>query len=96
MIPQNTARELVDDSLSYQDFLARHGSPGDVKSWSDVNESCSLSHAQADLLSSFSRQLHVVCIAGAWCGDCVRQGPILNHIASASDQINLVFIDRDA
>ena len=96
MIPQNVARDLVDDSLSYQDFLAKHGSPGDIKNWTDVNESCSLSDEQADLLSSFSRQLHVVCIAGAWCGDCVRQGPILNYIASASDQINLLFIDRDA
>ena len=96
MIPENVARALVDDSLLYQDFLARHGSPGDVKNWSDVSEACSLSDAQANLLSSFTRQLHVVCMAGAWCGDCVRQGPILNHIASACDLINLVFIDRDA
>lgn len=96
MISEDVARELVDDGLSYQDFLSRHGSPGDINNWADVNQSISLSDAQAALLNSFSRQLHVVCIAGAWCGDCVRQGPILNHIASASDRIHLVFIDRDA
>lgn len=96
MISEDVARELVDDSLPYEEFLQRHGSPGDIKNWSAVYESSSLADKQKELLGSFTRQLHVVCIAGAWCGDCVRQGPLLHHIASASERINLVFVDRDA
>lgn len=96
MITENVARDLVDNGLSYDDFLQRYASPGDIKNWSNVFESSALSDLQAALLASFSRQLHVVCIAGAWCGDCVRQCPMLSRIAVASDCVNLVFIDRDA
>jgi thiol-disulfide isomerase/thioredoxin len=39
--------------------------------------------------------MHLVCIAGTWCGDCVREGPILQHLASRSPHIALRFLDRD-
>jgi len=29
------------------------------------------------------------------CGDCVREGPILQHIAESSSKISLRFLDRD-
>jgi ferredoxin len=40
--------------------------------------------------------MHVLCISGIWCGDCVQQCPMLHVIASANPtRINLRFVDRD-
>jgi thiol-disulfide isomerase/thioredoxin len=38
----------------------------------------------------------VLVLAGAWCGDCVNQCPIFDHIASSTSMIDLRFLDRDA
>ena len=47
-----------------------------------------------------ARQLHaampVLCLAGAWCGDCINQCPVFDHFARASSVIDLRFLDRDA
>jgi thiol-disulfide isomerase/thioredoxin len=39
--------------------------------------------------------MNVLCLAGAWCGDCINQCPIFQRIAEATDQIALRFLDRD-
>ena len=39
----------------------------------------------------------VLCLAGAWCGDCINQCPIFDHFARAAPgAIDLRFLDRDA
>jgi hypothetical protein len=38
----------------------------------------------------------VLCMAGAWCGDCINQCPVFDHFARASSVIDLRFLDRDA
>ena len=38
----------------------------------------------------------VLCLAGAWCGDCINQCPAFDHFARASPAIDLRFLDRDA
>jgi len=38
----------------------------------------------------------VLCLAGAWCGDCVNQCPIFDRFAAVSPRIELRFFDRDA
>jgi thiol-disulfide isomerase/thioredoxin len=48
------------------------------------------------LLQSFQRDMPVLCLAGAWCGDCVNQCPIFDHFAAATPKIQLRFFDRDA
>lgn len=37
--------------------------------------------------------MHVLCLAGAWCGDCVLQGPILQRVSEASPAV--VFLSED-
>jgi epoxyqueuosine reductase QueG len=39
--------------------------------------------------------MNVLCMTGAFCGDCVRQCPIMLRIAEASSVIDLRFLDRD-
>ncbi|MCP6726345.1 thioredoxin family protein, partial [Klebsiella pneumoniae] len=42
------------------------------------------------------RQMPVLCLAGAWCGDCVNQCPIFEHFAAAAPVIQVRYLDRDA
>ena len=64
--------------------------------WQAVYDRVILSDEQKRLLGGFTRKMNVLCVSGAWCGDCVRQGPVLQRIAEASDVIDLRFLDRDS
>ena len=86
---------VFQQALSYGDFLAAHANPDQQQRWQQMADSVTLGSDQRQLLESFTRQMKALCIAGAWCGDCVDQCPILWHIAEASDVIELRFIDRD-
>ncbi len=85
-----------DAALSYQDFLDQHGTDEQRRRWQGVYDRVQLAAAQRTLLSGFQREMNVLCMAGAWCGDCVEQCPILEHFALASDNVHLRFVDRDA
>ena len=37
----------------------------------------------------------MICLTGAWCGDCINQCPVFDHFAGASPVIDLRFLDRD-
>jgi thiol-disulfide isomerase/thioredoxin len=83
------------EGLSYRDFLAKHATPDQQKRWQAVYDSVSLTGEQRELLAGFVREMHVLCVAGAWCGDCVNQCPILARIAEQNPKIGLRFVDRD-
>ena len=80
----------------YHTFLADHGSDTDRGKWAAARTQVALTEEQRFLLSRFKREMPVVVLAGAWCGDCVSQCPLLQEIADASDKITLRFFDRDA
>lgn len=82
--------------VGYGDFLDQHGSDEHRRRWNAFHEQVRLTDAQRALLASFVREMHVLCLAGAWCGDCVNQCPILDHFAQANPKIVLRFLDRDA
>ncbi len=84
------------DALPYQVFLDQFGSPAQRERWQAMHQRCSLTAGQRDLLAGFSRRMPVLCLAGAWCGDCINQCPIFDHFAQAAAQIELRFLDRDA
>jgi len=86
---------VFQQALSYGDLLAAHANPDQQQRSQQMADSVTLGSDQRQLLESFTRQMKALCIAGAWCGDCVDQCPILWHIAEASDVIELRFIDRD-
>jgi len=83
------------DGLTYQDFLAKYGTDEQRKRWAGVFEAVSLSEAQRELLRGFGREMKVLVVAGAWCGDCVNQCPIFAHFANQNERIAIRFFDRD-
>lgn len=83
-------------ALVYGDFLHKYGTEEHQRRWSDVHQSVELTSEQQELLGSFVREMKVICMAGAWCGDCVEQCPIFDHFSRATDKIQVRFVDRDA
>ncbi|MFQ6048786.1 MAG: thioredoxin family protein [Phycisphaerae bacterium] len=83
--------------LDYQTFLQRYGrADKDLPRWQQLYERVRLDEAQRSVLAGFVRRMNVLCLAGAWCGDCVEQCPILQRFAEAANgKIDLRFLDRD-
>ena len=87
--------ERFPQGLSCADFLARYANEGHKQRWRQVHEQVALTAAQRDLLGSFRRQTDVLCLAGAWCGDCSGQCPIFEHFAAAAPVLRVRYLDRD-
>jgi thiol-disulfide isomerase/thioredoxin len=81
--------------LPYDNFLARYANDGQKQRWRQVREQIALTAAQRQLLASFTREMPVLVLAGAWCGDCINQCPIFEHFAAAAPAIRVRYIDRD-
>jgi hypothetical protein len=84
-----------DAGLGYEEFLAKYGLPNFAGRWQSVFDQVQLSSAQTEVLRSFAREMNVICLAGAWCGDCINQCPIFEHFARSSPSIHVRFLDRD-
>ena len=81
--------------LPYHDFLKRHGTEVHQARWKQVHEQVTLTAGQKTLLQSFTRTMPALCLAGAWCGDCVNQCPIFEQFAAATPTIKIHYLDRD-
>jgi hypothetical protein len=82
--------------LSYDEFLQAYATADQTRRWAALHAAVRLNASQQALLAGFTREMQVLCLAGAWCGDCVNQCPIFDHFAAVSPQIQLRFFDRDA
>lgn len=81
--------------LGWDEYLAT-GKPEQQKAWRDIYDKVALTQQQCDVLGGFVREIKVVVVTGIWCGDCVRQGPMFQKIAEASNgKVKLVWCDRD-
>ena len=83
-------------ALEYDPFLETYATPQQRHPWSAAFDAFTLAEAQHSLLDTFVRDMNVLCLATAWCGDCVSQCPVLEHFARACPKIHLRFVDREA
>lgn len=88
--------EKFETGLTYHDFLHKFGTDEQRRRWQTVHEQVRITDAQQTLLKSFQREIKVLCLAGAWCGDCVNQCPIFDHFEIANPKICVRYFDRDA
>ncbi len=86
-------KAYFDKALNYRDYLAT-GEPVHQQRLREHYQAVELAESQKELIKTFTRRLNVLFMSGIWCGDCVRQGPIVERIAEASDLIDLRFIDN--
>ncbi len=90
-------RTCFDAAAGYDAYLAS-GDPAKAQRWPAMEEKLpGVTAAQAERLRGHGRRMNVLIYSGVWCGDCVRQGPMLRRIAEAcGPEVELRFIDRDA
>ena len=81
--------------LPFEDFLRRHGTEPQQARWRSTLQLTQLTDTQKKLLASFKRELHVLVLAGVWCGDCSSQCPIFERFAEVAPVIRLRYLDRD-
>ena len=62
--------------------------------WEAMAGRIALGDGQQQRAATFVRNMPVLCLSGIWCGDCVRQGPILEAIAAGSPGLDLRFVER--
>jgi hypothetical protein len=86
---------LFADALPYPSFLDRYATPTQRARWEAMHGRFALTAEQRSLLGGFARRMPTLCLAGAWCGDCINQCPVFDHFARASTRIDLRFLDRD-
>ena len=87
--------EKFAQGLPYSEFLSRYGGDAHKARWQAIYDEVALSPDQRDLLGRFTRRMNVLVLAGAWCGDCVRQCPIFTRFAEATPMIDARYLDRD-
>jgi thiol-disulfide isomerase/thioredoxin len=81
--------------LDYGGFLDRYATADQRARWDAFYESVALSGEQQTFLASWTREMKVLVLAGAWCGDCVNQCPIFERFAEACPRIEVRYRDRD-
>ncbi len=87
--------KIFADALPYESFLDRHATPGQRTRWDAMHGRFALTDLQQKVLQGFARRMPVLCLAGAWCGDCINQCPVFDHFARATSRIELRWLDRD-
>ena len=81
--------------LDYTEFLDKYASVEQRRRWDDFHSHIVLTQHQLEILASFRRDMRVVVVAGAWCGDCIQQCPIFDHFARQSPCLQVRYFDRD-
>ncbi|MFP6763582.1 MAG: thioredoxin family protein [Planctomycetaceae bacterium] len=84
-----------ENGLSYLKFLEQYGTAEQQSRWAAIHSQIVLTPPQVTLLQSFTRDMKVLVVAGAWCGDCVNQCPVFHQFSEISPQIQVRFFDRD-
>ena len=79
----------------YEAFLARYGQGSDKSRWDASRANVALTEDHLAVLKSFTRELNVLVLAGAWCGDCASQCPIFEKFAEAAPAVKVRYLDRD-
>ncbi|MBY0311287.1 MAG: thioredoxin family protein [Phycisphaerales bacterium] len=95
-LAQPALAESFRAAMPYDQYVAA-GKPNEVANWQAFHARVALTPAQRTLIAGFSRQINVLCLSGTWCGDCVQQVPLIDHIQRAClGKINARYLERDA
>jgi hypothetical protein len=90
-------REHFSRALEYDAYLSA-SDPARAQRWRDMEGKIPpLAEEEKRRLSGHGRRMNVLVYSGVWCGDCVRQGPMLLRIAQAcGPDVRVRLIDREA
>lgn len=90
-------RSCFETAVDYEQYLSQT-SPVHAKRWQERAKTIPpLTKEQMRRLSGYGRTLNVLLVSGTWCGDCVRQVPMIRQVVEACDDgVTMRVIDRDS
>ena len=88
-------RSKFEQGVPYDAFVAMGEPMGHRMQWDQRYGQLELTDDQRNLVTSFTREMKVLCLTGTWCGDCALQGAAMHRIAEANDGIELRFLMRE-
>jgi hypothetical protein len=88
-------KRYFEKALSFNDYI-KSGTPNQFERWQSASGKISLNSTQKTTLSGFKRKMNLLVLSGIWCGDCVRQCPMLDIISKDSELIDYRLIDNQA
>ena len=95
MLSPEFLRSTFEVGLPYAAYVAT-GRPDQQQSWARAHAAVRISPEQRGVVEGFVRRMPVLVTSGTWCGDCVMQVPILDHLARCNPGcIDLRMVDRD-
>ena len=88
-------REHFESARAYEDYLAA-SDPIHADKWREMAKQIPApDDALRDRLQGHGRRMNVLVYSGIWCGDCVRQGPMLQALVQAAGEVvDLHFFER--
>jgi thiol-disulfide isomerase/thioredoxin len=90
-------RRHLDKAAEYEGVLEKEDQHHAERRRETMSYLPDLTPEQVERLKGYGREMNVLVYGGIWCGDCVRQGPMLKKIAdSIGQEVRLRFIDRTA
>lgn len=95
MLTPTSLQSTFTQGRFYADYVAT-GTPDQQQSWRAFHAKVQLDASQREVLASMTRRVNILVISGTWCGDCVQQVPMLDHITQANPAVlHLRLVDRD-
>jgi hypothetical protein len=89
-----TLKRYFDQGQPFEDFVARM-EINHQPTWRERYDRLELTPAQLQLVSSFVREMNILCLTGPWCGDCALQGAAFARIANANaSKVQIRFLPR--
>lgn len=86
-------RRYFEKALPYDQYL-QQSDQGHAAKWRSIEPKIHPTEAQRSRLESFVRKMPVLILSGVWCGDCVRQGPMLRAIEKHATVFDMRYIDN--
>ncbi|MFW6336534.1 MAG: thioredoxin family protein [Phycisphaeraceae bacterium] len=88
-------RDQHEAALDWNAYLAT-GNNQQQEGWQTTYDRVSLTDRQKQVVGGIERDIKAIFLSGIWCGDCVRQGPMVQRIAEASGgKLDVRYADRD-
>ena len=84
LMDRDILQAKFEQALSYEAFVKLGEPEGHRPPWDQRYGQLTLTDDQDQLVKSFSRTMHVLCMSGTWCGDCALQGAAMQRIAEAN------------
>ena len=81
--------------LNYDRFLDKYATPEQRRRWDAFHSKVGLTPSQQATLRDFRREMLVIVVAGAWCGDCIQQVPIFDHFSKQAPCLQFRYFDRE-